>query len=417
MPDVNQRPSTTAERAVGEPAVLKTYRQRTRRANTIYAGVLAIIVIVTFVAVKLAYAHGELNKVSFRTAPAAAPMPAGTPGSTLRLAWHTADNAAGGTPFQDGVVVTWAGHTVNGRDARTGEVRWHYTRADETICSVVQQDSSTIAIYRRKGNCDEVTGFVTATGEPKFYRTLYDNGNTQSASLSNVVMTVGSNFVHEFDNAGGLDRWNWTAPAGCTVTRALAGTLGTLIALDCGSTHQLVLRDLIQDITRFSVETPTALVPIAAAAFVGALDPVTGTLYRYSQDKGVAKAVTRLPGAPATGYPRAAAALSTTDSAQQPVEFALAGKLVAFFGDGSVRWTAAATSAPNLIADAFVAVADGAAQVRLHRVTGGQVQLTTTISPALQSPGSQSHLFAVGSGLGFTGGGGSGSDSGVSVYA
>lgn len=403
--DTSRSPwSPPARGVVGEHPALTAFRARTRRASMIYAGVLVVIVVIAFVLVKLAYARGELDKVSFATAPSAAPVTGTTPGPALQLAWHTSENAAGGTPYQDGIVVTWAGHTVNGRDALTGQVRWHYTRSDELICSVLQQDSSTIAIYRRKGNCDEVTGFITATGTPKFYRTLYDDGNTDSTSLSNVVMTVGSNYVHEFDNAGGLDRWDWTAPDGCTVTRALAGTLGTLIALDCGGKHQLVLRDLFQNVTKFTVDTPTAMIPIAAAAFIGALDPATGTIYSYTQDKGVAKAAARATGVPTSGYPRAAAAVSTTDSSQQPVEFSWAGQLIAFFSDGTLRWTSTATSAPSLITDSFVAVTNGPGKVQLHRVTGGQVQLTTSITPALSSAGpGWPQVFGVGSGLLFTG--------------
>ena len=144
----------------------------------IYAAVLVGLVVIGFVAVRLAYAHGELSKVSFSTAPAPAGIAPQATGTSLAQVWHSSDRPAGGTPYADGIVVGYDLHTVTGRDAQTGAARWHYTRSDETICSVVQQDSTTIAIYQRKGNCDEVTGFVTATGVAKWYRTLQDNGTS-----------------------------------------------------------------------------------------------------------------------------------------------------------------------------------------------------------------------------------------------
>src|ERR1700712_4708679 len=168
--------TSAASTEVAQHPALVAFQDRTRRGMRIYAAVLVGLVVLAFVAVKLAYAHGELNKVSASTGTAPASIPARTTGNALSLAWQSGDQPAGGNPFADGIVVGYDAHTVNGRDALTGAVRWHYTRSDETVCSVLQQDSSTIAIYRRKGNCDEVTGFVTATGVAKWYRTLQDNG-------------------------------------------------------------------------------------------------------------------------------------------------------------------------------------------------------------------------------------------------
>ncbi len=393
--------------AVAEHPTLTVFRARTRRASAIYAGVLVLIVLIAFVLVKVAYAHGELNKVSFTTAPSITPPDGTTPATTLKLAWHNDETPAGGNAYDDGIVVTYQGHTVNGRDAGTGQVRWHYTRSDETICSVLQQDSSTIAIYRRGKNCDEVTGFVTATGQPKFYRTLKDDGTTDTISLSNVVMTVGSTFVHEFDNAGGVDRWDWTAPDGCTVNRALAGGLGTLISLDCNGKHQLVLRDLYQNTTKFTVDTSTAMVPLATSAFVGALEPSTGRVYRYQETDGRATLAETLAGVPAAGYPRAAASLATTDARQQQIEFVVAGRLIVFGKDGVVRWSAAGIGQPALITDAFVAVRTNDGPVVLHRVNAGEVQLTSTVSPVPDLL--DERISAVGAGLLFAG-------AGVSLY-
>jgi hypothetical protein len=405
MTDVPDTATTEAE----HPA-LAAYQRRTSRATRIYAAVLALLVLLAFIAVKLAYAHGELNKVSFSTAPAPSAVPGALPGAALRRAWHTDDTAAGGTPYDSGVVVSFAGHTVNGRDAVTGAVRWHYTRSDQTLCSVLQQDATTIAIYRRKGNCDEVTGFVTATGEPKWYRTLTDNGTTAAASTSNVVLTVNAHTVHAFDNAGGLDRWNWSVPADCAVRHALTGSAGVLVAMECGGKHQLALHDLIADTVKWTVDTSAAMLPIAADGFVGALDPTTGTVYRYTADKGGATKTAQLPlamvgdqsgpgGVPTTGggVPTAAAGVTATSAAEQPVQLVFLARLAAFSLDGSLRWTAASTGPGWPTSDAYVISQLGPGRVLLLRTEAGQTQLISTLTPVAGA--ANDRVFPVGSGV------------------
>jgi hypothetical protein len=402
MTDVPDSPTVT--RPPEHPELL-AYRARTKRATVIYAVALLVIILLALVGVKLAYAHGELDKVSFRTAPAPAPVAGAMPGASLTLAWHSADAPAGGDPYSDGIVVTYAGHTVNGRDAVTGAVRWHYTRSDETICSVLQQDSSTIAIYRRKGNCDEVTGFATATGQPKWYRTLTDDGDTVSTSLPNVVMTLNDGVVHAFDNDGGLDRWDWKPPAGCAVQRALAGSLGVLISLDCGATHQLSLHDLIGSDSKWTVQTSAAMVPLTASAFMGAIDPATGQLYTYTAKDGADAPAGRYPelGAASSALPRVQAAVSGSDATGQNQEFVFAGGLVAFGGTAQQLWAAAAASPPTPVSSAFLVTATAAGQVVLRRMSGGQLQLSSSLSPAPATP--PAAVFPVGAGVLLTGAG------------
>jgi hypothetical protein len=395
---------TDPDQPPGEHPALVAYQRRTSRNNRIYAAVLALLILLGFVGVRLAYAHGELNKVSFSTAPSASPMPAGLPGAALRLAWHTDETAAGGSPYDGATVVSYAGHTVNGRDAVTGAVRWHYTRSDQTLCSVLQQDGTTIAIYRRKGNCDEVTGFVTATGQPKWYRTLTDNGQTATASTSNVVLTANQHIVHAFDNAGGLDRWDWTAPDNCTVRHALTGSLGVLVALDCGGNHQLLLHDLITDNVKWTVNTAAAVLPIAADGFLGALVPATGTVFRYTADKGAASPSAKLPvpsgpasSAAADQLPTVAAGVIANDAAGQPVQLVLLPRLYAFSQDGSLRWSAAATGPAWPVADAYLVSQLGPDRAVLRRTDGGEPQLTSVLSPAAGSAAER--IYPVGNGL------------------
>lgn len=388
----------------GEHPALVAYQRQASRNNRIYAAVLALLILLGFIGVRLAYAHGELNKVSFSTAPTASPVPAGLPGEALRLAWHTDDTAAGGNPFDGATVVSYAGHTVNGRDATAGAVRWHYTRSDQTICSVLQQDGTTIAIYRRKGNCDEVTGFVTATGQPKWYRTLTDDGQTATASTSNVVLTANQHIVHAFDNAGGLDRWDWTAPDNCTVRHALTGSQGVLVAMDCDGRNQLLLHDLITDNVKWTVNTAAAVLPIAADGFIGALDPATGTVFRYTVDKGAASAAAKLPvpsgpvpGSASNQLPTVAAGVIANDAAGQSVQLVLLSRLYAFSEDGSLRWSQAATGPPWPAADSYLVSQLGPDRVVLRHTDDGQPQLTSVLSPAAGSAADR--VYPVGSGL------------------
>ncbi|MEO6700411.1 MAG: hypothetical protein ABI140_07065 [Jatrophihabitantaceae bacterium] len=377
---------------------LQAYQQRTRRAMRGYAAVLVLLVLLGFIAVRIAYAHGELNKVSASLGQAPAPIPVQATGTELTRAWQSTDHPAAGNPYADGIVVGYDAHTVNGRDALTGAVRWHYTRTDETICSVMQQDSSTIAIYDHLGNCDEVTGFVTATGQAKWYRTLTDDGQSSAGSAPNVVVTVAAQSVHVFDNAGGLDRWNWPAPDGCTVTRALAGSLGVLISYRCGSGNHLILRDEFKDTTTWTLDTTSALLPIAASAFVGAVDPATGQLHRYTGAKGTDSISGQLAATAAelTALPRVATSVSGTDSTGKANEFIFAGKLFCLSYTGAVAWSAGASSAPWLVGDRLVAAADGPGRVVQHREDGGAAQLTSRLSPA---PAAGARPYPVGGGL------------------
>ncbi len=383
-------------------AALLAYRARNNRAMRTYAAVLAVISVLVMLAVRAGYAHGELVHVSARTALAPAEIPAAVTADSLRLKWHTTDHPAAGTPVEDGVVITYDGHTVRGRDARTGEIRWFYSRSDETICSVLQQDSSTIAIYNRHGNCDEVTGFVTATGATKWLRTMTDDGLTSAASAPNVVLTVGTYTVHVIDNAGGLDRWNWVAPDHCSVDRALAGTQGVLISTTCGSAHRLVLRGLTSDELKWSLTVPRAMVPIAASAFVGALDSTTGVLHSYSADKGAdtVSGVLASPAAlraPLARLPRAATASDGLDANDQPLEFSWLGRLYRLAKTGTITWSQPAVGPVTAVGpDVLAAGAPAGSTVRRFAGTTGRPLATSTLSPA---PSGASRAFPVGTGL------------------
>jgi hypothetical protein len=353
---------------------LEAYRTANRRAMRIYAGTLAAVVLVAFVAVRLAFAHGELTKVSDLVAAAPTPLPTGPIADTVTRVWRSDDHPAVGDPYSNGVVVTYAGHTVNGRDAATGQVRWHYTRSDETVCSVAQQDRSTIAIYKRGGNCDEVTGFDTATGRPKWYRTLNDNGAISVASSPNVVLVVAATTVHVIDNAGGLDRWQWAAPAGCAVDRSLAGSFGVLTSYHCGNRNHLTLHDLTASSEKWTIDASAPTVPVAASVLVAAADPATGTMTSYAAKDGKPVRQSQLgqPDQVAADLSRLPRAQSSDNDAQRQnrLEFIRAGGIVAVAADASVRWIAPATGPATSFGVGTVAIPDGSTVIRYRTDTG-----------------------------------------------
>ena len=398
-----EQASPTADGAPAGPAVhpaLASYQARTARSMRVYVAVLAVLVMATVLAVRAAYSHGELAQVSSHTAPAPAPVPSGSTADSLALAWRSSDRPAAGTPVQDGVVVSYDSHSVHGLDARTGKLRWYYTRSDQTLCSVLQQDASTIAIYQRHGNCDEVTGLVTATGATKWVRTMTDNGSTEAASAPNVVLTVARYSVHVIDNAGGLDRWNWVAPDRCSVDRALAGSQGVLISATCGDQHRLVLRGLTSDELKWSVTVPTAMVPVAASAFVGALDPATGILHSYSAGKGVDTPSGQLAEpaelrGPLAALPRAATAVDGLNASDEPLEVLWLGRLYSFTKSGTTNWSAAAVGPASTRGSDVLAAATGSTVHRLDAATG-RVAASTGLTPQLSGA---YRAFEVGNGL------------------
>lgn len=401
--DVRQATPPAVRLPAPQHPALAAYRARNRRAMSGYAAILALVVILVFVGVKLAYAHGELNQVSHATAAAPAPVPTASTAGSLSLQWRTTDHPSGGNPYSNGIVVTYSGHTVNGRDALTGAVRWHYTRADEDVCALVQQDQSTIAFYNRDGNCDEVTGFVTATGVPKYYRTLTDNGPLSVSSTSNVVMITSARTVHVFDNAGGIDRWLWTAPAGCTVDRALGGSSGVLFSYHCGSQNHLGLHELVggDENAKWTIDVSEPYVPVTAGAIVAAAAASSGQVTVFSTDKGVAGKKFRLTAEARDSLatlPRSQTSVEGAGENSKPVEVIRLGTLMCFSARGQVLWTAPSQGPATLIGTDLVAAIVGN-RIVLRQILSGRSQQVVTLSGGISVGTGQVSAHAIGAGL------------------
>jgi len=398
------------------PALLE-FRARTRRSRRIYAASLVVLIALVVALVRLAYAHGDLNNVSRKTGAPPEVLATAKLKTTLNQVWRTDDRPAAGNPYSDGIVVTYDEHTVNGRDAKSGLVRWYYSRSDRTLCSVVQQDRTTIAVYRHDGNCDQVTGFVSATGEPKWYRTLTDNGDTVASSAPNVVLLVAKTTVHVIDNAGGLDRWNWAVPeAGCQVERALAGSQGVLISFHCGNSNRLVLHELTGDKEKWNVTLNFRSVPLTAGSVITALNRDSGELITFSADKGAVVGQTKYLAfaqiEPALVADPPLRSVATTDvSIGEDVELTrLFGELLAVAAPPKgakavvIAWRVPTDAQPAVLTDVRIATVD-ADRVTLVTGVDGKPSGAVTLQPTPTAFG-ESHtrgLFAVRDGLLLTG--------------
>ena len=152
-------------------AALHRYRQRMRRPRAIYALTLITLAAALLAGVKLAYKRGEISHVTLRPvarAPAGVPLEPTLPVMSRR--WHTADAAAIGTPVRGGTIVTYDAHTVRGRDLLTGVPTWSYTRTDRTVCTAIQVEQVTVAVYALGGDCDELTAECDHLTWPHFGR-------------------------------------------------------------------------------------------------------------------------------------------------------------------------------------------------------------------------------------------------------
>jgi hypothetical protein len=361
-------PSTSDE-------VIAAYTRRLRPWRIGYAIAVTAVVVVALVIVKIAYDHGEISHVHLHTVanppPSIANSP--TPAASLTKAWSSTDATAIGTPLVDGTVVTYDAHTVRGRNALTGAPTWSYTRTDRTVCTAIQTESVTIAVYKLHGDCDELTALESTTGDRRWTRTLdkdgavFDGPASYSVDGGN-VMLVSRTSIYSLsaagtadDGNGGLDYWTFYH-RGCAINGAVLGSGGALISQTChgedcqqrkfcGDGTQLLLRDGSASYDDKSTTNPdqvkwndlgNALVPTSAGATVTARDAGGATLTRFDAKTGKAAARLALTGPSGAG---AASAFRTGTDADLiwvgRTTYALRS------GDSSFAWRAGSTGVPT----------------------------------------------------------------------
>jgi hypothetical protein len=210
-------------------AALDRYAVRLRRERLRYWIALAVVVAAASVFAAEVWSHGEISHTTLRTvAKAPASVAPGTPTSVQHELWSTTDTAAMGTPYSGGSVVTYDTHTVRGRDARTGKQTWSYTRTDRTVCTAMQVQGVTVAVYKLNGNCDELTGLNSGTGKRVWTRTLDEdthqlNGVPQFSISGTTVMFVSPAVIYAINTTDGYDAWRYPSNQVATNCSGLPG--------------------------------------------------------------------------------------------------------------------------------------------------------------------------------------------------
>lgn len=148
--------------------------ERRTRTDLVVAAVIAVVVVV---AASIAWFTGDARGTT--SIPAEEPLPRAEPATavptTLTELWRAPSAATDSTrtplPVVTGsTVVTADGGAVLGRDPRSGEQSWSYTR-DLPLCSVVASWNTAVAVYRDGRGCSQVTELDGATGDRKAQRT------------------------------------------------------------------------------------------------------------------------------------------------------------------------------------------------------------------------------------------------------
>lgn len=238
------------------------------RAWIRYSIGLAVVLLVVAGSVAWLWTRGEYRHTHDHPATVAAKeLPHTALAARLSEAWHSSDRAVLGNAVAEDVAVTYGGHTVTGRDARTGAERWTYTRTDRQLCSAVTQESVVMAIYAHDGICDEATGLDASTGKRNWTRTLLGDGRDITVVGGQgyyLITRPGSvNLVHAGQGLAGVDAWNDIQPAGCRTRTAVLGNSGVLFASACAGGDKLTYRKLDGDKRVWTVAT-AGRSPVAA---------------------------------------------------------------------------------------------------------------------------------------------------------
>jgi len=297
------------------------------------------------------------------------------------------------------------------------------------VCTAIQTQSVTIAVYKLHGNCDELTGLDSATGARKWTRTLdkdgaeFDGPATYSVVGGNVMFVSRTSIYSiapggDADHGnGGLDYWTFHHP-GCTINGAVLGTAGALIsqtcsgekcngAKFCGDGPQLLLRQSTakyDDNSSTNKGNPDAivwndfgsnLVPTSAGQTVTARDPDGRALHLFDAKTGKSTAALALTGNSGRTAPTAVTSGTDADLIW------IGGRTYALAtAASSFAWQAATSNVPSapdgsaVLTDAELLAPTPAGAVRLDP-RNGTVMTRFAIAP----PPAGSTVVPLGNGL------------------
>jgi outer membrane protein assembly factor BamB len=213
---------------------------RTRTVLGAVAGV-AVVAAVAAVAVPVVR-HSDAFTTTIRTAatspaaPETAPLPA-----TVRQLWSVPTGASA-APVEGPSVIETGPNRVAGLDPATGLERWSYERGNATLCGATRQDGLVLVLFAKSHGCRDLTALDAATGARRWYRTLELTTGATLTSGPGVLVATGANQMVAVDTGGGLNRWTYSAAAGCVLDPAVIGRAAVATVSRCpGSPNQLVV--------------------------------------------------------------------------------------------------------------------------------------------------------------------------------
>ncbi|WP_415974312.1 hypothetical protein [Rhodococcus sp. 077-4] len=168
--------------------------ERRTRTDLIVAAAIAVVVLV---AASIAWFTGDARGTA--SMPAEEPLPQAEPAASVPTAlaelWRAPSAATDSTrtpiPVVTGsTVVTADGGSVLGRDPRSGDQSWSYTR-DLALCSVVSSWNTAVAVYRDGRGCSQVTELDGPTGQRTAQRTSDADDSVRLSSDGTYVTSRG----------------------------------------------------------------------------------------------------------------------------------------------------------------------------------------------------------------------------------
>jgi hypothetical protein len=368
--DVAGRPDSPVSPA---DAAMGRYRASMRRSRTVYYAMVGALVIALGTFAAVTWSRGEAAHASLHTfSPAPPSLGVAVPSPQPTEVWRSGDRLAIGTPQSGGTVITYSAHSVVGRNARTGQRTWIYTRTDRTVCVAAQlatqPHGTTVAVYENNGNCDEVGAFASDTGRRLWTRTLdMDgmpvNGQATYQILPYTFLAATSSVIYAIDPSTGYNRWTYQR-YGCAIQHVVLGTGGALISQNCGAAvrcknvkfcargPQLLLRDGSAgdqdnkpngDQIKW-IRVGDRSIPVSADQVVSSVGRLGGVLYVNDSSSGARNhSIALHAGALTPG----AIGATATDAAELVW---LAGQTYAVRGDSfAARWQLPTASPPTAV--------------------------------------------------------------------
>jgi len=171
-----------------------------------------------------------------------ADVPPGTPAGAVSEAWSADGDLPVGSALQSGRVLVGSAHGVRALDPVTGEEAWHYTRSNARLCGLTATNGVAVAVFATADRCDEAVALHADTGVRAWTRSVRFRGDATLTSTDRIVLATSPYGVVTLDPTGDNIRWRYTAPAGCRLEGAVAGSAGVAVLQQCTGADDAQLR-------------------------------------------------------------------------------------------------------------------------------------------------------------------------------